>query len=146
MRRNLSITFVGLSVSAVLAVIYTLVMFASLILVGLGTTRSWQAVFLGLGWSTVAGFEIGLLGVGIVGFAIAFVFVPIYNALQRLVVGKSKPLAQAKRFDWQMARSWPVRLLAVCLVLPTLILIALASALGATPPDAGVRAQGPGSH
>jgi hypothetical protein len=146
MRRSLNITFVGLSVSAVLAVIYTLVMFASLLLVGLGTTRSWQAVFLGFGWSTVAGFEIGLLGVGIVGFAVAFVFVPIYNALQRLVVAKSKPLAQAKRFDWQMAKSWPVRLLAVCLVLPMLTLIALAGALGATPPDAGVTAQAPGSH
>ena len=40
MRRSLSITSVGLSVSAVLAVIYALVMFTSLLLVGLGTTRS----------------------------------------------------------------------------------------------------------
>ena len=74
MRSNLSIKVVGLSVSAVLAVIYVLVMFASLLLVGLGSTGSLQATFLGIRWSTVAGFEIGLLGVMIVGFVIAVGF------------------------------------------------------------------------
>src|SRR5512139_3675457 len=84
-RYFMSIKTIGLSVSAVLAVIFVLVMFASLLLVGLGTTGSRQAFFLGIGWSTVAGFEIGFLGVGIIGFAVAVVFVPIYNALQHLV-------------------------------------------------------------
>ncbi len=50
MRGSLSIKAVGLSVSAVLAVIYVLVMFASLHLVGLGTTGSLQAALLGIGW------------------------------------------------------------------------------------------------
>src|SRR6266508_3174122 len=109
-RRSLSITTVGLSVSATLAVLYVVVMLASLLLVGLLTTGSWQAVFLGIGWSTIAGFEIGLLGVGIVGFAVAVVFVPIYNSLQRPVVGKSKTLAQASQLDWPTAKSWQVRL------------------------------------
>src|SRR5512134_477909 len=151
MQRNLSITSVGLSVSAVLAVVYTLVMFASLLLVGLGTTRSWPAFSLGIGLSTVAGFVIGLLGVGIVGFALALVFVPIYNALQRLVVGRSKALPQASQLDRPTGRSWQVRLLAACLVLPALTLIALhalasAGTFGATPGDAGTTIPGPGAR
>ncbi len=96
MRRSLNITSVGLSVSAVLAVLYIPVMFAGLILVGLGTTRSWQAAFLGIGWSTIGGFEIGLLGVGIVGFAVALVVVPVYNALQRSI-REAAQLAQVNK-------------------------------------------------
>ena len=150
MRRSLSITSVGLSVSAILTVIYVLVMFTSLLLVGLGTTRSWQAFSLGIGLSTLAGFVIGLLGIGIVGFAFALVFVPIYNALQRLIAGKSKTLAQASQFDWRTARSWQVRLLAACLVLPALTLLALralalAGSFSVTPGDAGATIQVPGA-
>ena len=150
MRRSLSITSVGLSVSAILTVIYVLVMFTSLLLVGLGTTRSWQAFSLGIGLSTLAGFVIGLLGIGIVGFAFALVFVPIYNALQRLIAGKSKTLAQVSQFDWRTARSWQVRLLAACLVLPALTLLALralalAGSFSVTPGDAGATIQVPGA-
>jgi hypothetical protein len=71
MRKSLSIVTVGLSVSAVLAVVYIVLMLASLFLVDLLTTGSWQAVFLGIGWSIITGFEIDFLGVGTVGFAIA---------------------------------------------------------------------------
>ena len=39
MRRSLSTTSVGLSVSAVLAVIYILVLFSGLLLAGLGTSQ-----------------------------------------------------------------------------------------------------------
>jgi hypothetical protein len=142
MRRSLSISSMGMSVSAVLAVIYALAMFASLLLVGLSTTRSWQTVFLGFGWRTIAGFGIGFLGVGIVGFAVAGVFLPIYTSFQRLFAGKSKTLAQTNQLDWRTARSWQVRLLAACFVLPALALLALyglasAGMLSGTPNDAG---------
>ena len=46
---NLSIKAAGFSVSAVLAVIYTLLMFAGLLLAGLGKTGSLQAALLGIG-------------------------------------------------------------------------------------------------
>ena len=148
MRRTLSITSVALAVSAVLAVIYVLVMFSSMILVGLGTTRSWQAAFVGISWSTIDGFEIGFLGIGIAGFAVALVFVPVYNSLQRQVIGRSKTLPQACQLDRPTLRSWQVRLLAACLVLPAFTLIALralssAGAFGATPGDAGTTIHGP---
>jgi hypothetical protein len=122
-------------------------MFYSLLRVGLGTTRSWQAFSLGIGWSTVAGFVIGLLGVGIVGFAFALVLVPIHNLLQRPLVGKSKILAQASQLDRPTTKSWQARLLAACLVLPALTLLALRALasvgiLGATP-DAGATMQNP---
>ena len=59
MPSNLSIKGLGLSLSAALAVPYVLIMLASLLMVGWFTTGSWPAVFLGIGWSTIAGFEIG---------------------------------------------------------------------------------------
>jgi hypothetical protein len=126
-------------------------MFAGLLLVGLGTTRSWQAAFLGIGWSTITGFEIGLLGVGIVGFAVAVMFVPVYNALQRAIAGKSKNLAQARPVDKPIVQSWPVRVLTALLVLLPLTLLVLrllasASTLASTPGDAGATRQDPGSQ
>ena len=148
MRRSLSITSVGLSVSAVLAVIYALAMLSSLLIVGLGTTRSWQAFSLGIRWSTVTGFVVGLLGVGIASFAVAVVLVPIYNSLQRLLVGRSETMARASQLSWPTAKSWQVRLLAACLVVPVLALFALralasAGILGAAPRDAGATIPGP---
>ena len=56
-----SLKTAGWPVSAVLAVPYTLVMLASLFLVGRLTNGSWQALFLGIGWNTLAGFIIGFL-------------------------------------------------------------------------------------
>lgn len=90
MRTNSNITVVGLSVSAVLAMLYVLLMLVSLFLVGLATNRSLQATLLGIGWSTLAGFEIGLLWVVIVGFAIAGIFVPVYNTVRRWMAIRSK--------------------------------------------------------
>jgi hypothetical protein len=116
-------------------------MLASLLLVGLLTTGSWQAVLLGIGWSTIAGLEIGFLGVVIVGFAVAAVFVPIYSALPRPVVGEPQTLPGASQLAWPTAKSWQGRLLAACLVLPALSLLTLralasAGAPGAAPGDA----------
>ncbi len=150
-QNNLSIKTIGLSVSAVLAVIYALVMFASLLLVGLGTTGSWQAALLGIGWSTVAGFEIGLLGIVIVGFAVAVAFVPAYNFIRRRVPSRSKTLERLSQSDRPSAHSRAFRLLTALLVLlplTLLVLRALASAgtLGATPSDAGATIQSPGSQ
>lgn len=148
-QNNLSIKTIGLSVSAVLAVVYALVMFASLLLVGLGTTRSWQATLLRIGWSTVAGFEIGLLGIVIVGFAVAVAFVPAYNFTRRRVPSRSKTLERLSQSDRPSAGTWAFRLLAALLVLMPLTLLALrvlASAMsiaGTTGTD-GANTQGPG--
>ncbi len=146
MRGNLSIKGVGLSVSAVLAVIYVLVMFASLLLVGLGTTRSLQATLLGIRWSTVVGFEIGLLGVVIVGFVIAVAFVPVYNSVWRRVTSRSKTSAQPSQSGASSARSWSIRLLTALLVLlplALLVLRALAPVMswGVTPGATGINTQ-----
>ncbi|HEX6305008.1 MAG TPA: hypothetical protein VFZ76_12520, partial [Anaerolineales bacterium] len=122
-QNNLSIKTSGLSVSAVLAVVYALVMFASLLLVGLGTTRSWQAALLRIGWSTVAGFEIGLLGIVIVGFAVAVAFVPAYIFIRRRVPSCSENLERLSQSERPSARPWAIRLLASLLVLLPLTLL-----------------------
>jgi len=116
MRNSLSITSLGWSVSAVLAVLYVLIMLASLLLVGSLTTGSWQAAFLGIGWRTIAGFEIGFLGVLMAGFATAAVTVSIYYAIRRKAVDHLCTPAN---------RSWAFRLFTVCLVLPAAALVAL---------------------
>ncbi len=121
---HLSIKTIGLSVSAVLAVIYALVMFASLIVVGLGETSSWQAALLGIGWSTVAGFEIGLLGIVIVGFAVAVAFVPAHNFIHH-VPGRSKTLGQMSQSGRPAAHSRAFRLLTALFVLLPLTLLVL---------------------
>lgn len=150
MSNNLSIKGLGLSVSAVLAVPYVLIMLASLLLVGRFTTGSWPAVFLGIGWSTIAGFEIGLLGVMIVGFAVAVV-VPTYNAVRRRETSRPKTPARPSQPGGPSVRSWAFRLLTACLVLPALSLVvlrvlALVLSSGATPGDAGANAQSPGAR
>lgn len=122
---NLSIKAVGLDVSAALAVPYALIMFASLLLVSLGTTRSWQAAFLGIGWSTVAGFEIGLLVIVIVGLGVSVAFVPTYNFIRRRVSSRSnnvEPLSQSGRLS---TGSRAFRLLTALFVLLPLILLVL---------------------
>lgn len=116
MRSKLSIKVVGLSVSAVLAIPYMLIMLASLFLVGWFTTSSWQAVLLGISWSTIAGIEIGLLGIILLGCAVAVVFVPAYNFIRRRTTSQSGRPA---------AKSWPFKILSACLVLPALTLILL---------------------
>ena len=123
MRSNLSVKRLGLSVSAVLAVPYVFVMIASLLLGGLFTTGSWQAAFLGIGWSTLAGFEFGLLGVVILGFTTAGVFVTVYNAFRRRVTSQSRPSARPGQYDRPLGRFWAFRLLAACFVLPALALV-----------------------
>ena len=149
MRSNLSIKGVGLSVSAILAVPYVLVMLAGLLLVGLGTTGSLQATFLAIRWSTVAGFEIGLLGIMIVGFVIAVVFVPAYNFIRRRLTGRSKTPARPSQSGEPSVRSWAIRLLIAFLVLIPLalfVLRALAPVIssGVTPDATGANALGVG--
>ncbi|MGE5264942.1 MAG: TolB family protein [Acidobacteriota bacterium] len=136
-RKNSSIKTIGLSVTAVLAVMYALVMFASLLIVGVGRTGSWQAALLGIEWSTIAGFEIGLLGIMIAGFAAAAALAPAYNFIRRRVAGRSKTLEPLSQADRPPARSWAFRLLTALLVLlplTLLILRALASTLSSAGP------------
>ena len=156
MDSNLRIKAVGWSVSAALAVPYVLVILASLLLVGWFTTGSWQAVFLGISWSAIAGFELGFLGVVIAGFAVAVVFAPIYNSahspgLGHPRSGRSKTLARSSQSSGAFARSWQLRLLAACLVLPPLTLLALralasAGTLGVAPGATGATIQSPGAQ
>lgn len=151
MPNNLSIKRFGLSISAVLAVPYVLIILASLFLVSWFTTGSWPAVFLGIGWSTIAGFEIGLLGVMIVGFAVAAVVAPTYNAVRRRVTSRPKAPARPRQPGGPSVRSWAFRLLTVCLVLPALSLgvlrvLAPVFSSGVTPGDGGANAQSPGAR
>lgn len=148
MRSDLRIKAVGLSVSATVAVLYIVIMLASLLLVGFLTTGSLQAVFLGITWSTVAGFELGLVVLVSTGFALAVVFVPAYNSVQRRLASHSKSRARRSQPGAPAAPLWPVRLLTACLVLPALILLLLhalatAASPGVAPDAAGVAIQGP---
>lgn len=149
MNNNLRIKAAGWSVGATLAVPYALVMFASLLLVGLGTTRSWQAAFLGVGWSTVGGFEIGLLGIVIVGFAIAMVFVPAYNFIRHQLPSRSNTLEPMSQADRLSAGSRSFRLLTALFVLLPLILLVLrmlasAMSFAITPSADPANSQDPG--
>jgi hypothetical protein len=128
MRSNLSIKGLGLSISALFAVPYVLVMIASLFLVSLFTTGSWQAAFLGIGWSTIAGFEIGFIGIMIIGFALATLILPVYQFIRR---------GTPRQSSASSGRSWAFRLLITCLVLPTLLLVVLR--IWATVLPSGVR-------
>lgn len=116
MRSNLRFKGLGLSVSAVLAVPYVLIMFASLFMVGFFTTGSWQAAFLGIGWGTVAGFEIGFIGVMVTGFALATLILPFYQYIRRETPRQSSASS---------GQSWAFRLLTTCLVLTPLLLVVL---------------------
>jgi hypothetical protein len=91
-------------------------MLASLFLVGLFTTGSWQAAFLGIGWSTIAGFEIGFLGVMILGFALAMLILPVYQFMRR-----GTPRQSSASSGWP----WALQLLTTCFMLPTLLLVVL---------------------
>jgi hypothetical protein len=124
MRSNLSIKRLGLSISALLAVPYVLVMISSLFLVSLFTTGSWQAAFLGIGWSTIAGFEIGFIGVIILGFVLASLILPVYRFIQR---------GRPRQTSVPSGRSWTFRLLTTCLVLPTLLLVVVRIWAGVLP-------------
>jgi hypothetical protein len=139
---SLSIKRLGVSVSAVLAVPYMVIMLASLFVLGVSTTGSWQAVFLGIGWRTIAGFEIGLLAVVIVGFAVAVVVVPTYKAVRHRATSQSARPALP---------SWAVRLLTACLVLPALTLVVLRGvaplfSAGLAPGGAGANSPGSGAR
>jgi len=87
MKTNLSIKAVGISVSAVLAALSTLLMLASLFLVGSAENGSVQAALLGISWHTIVGFQLGLLAIVVVGFAFSAAFVSIYNLTIPLVIG-----------------------------------------------------------
>ena len=131
-QRGLSFKTFGLSMGAALAVPYVLIMFAGLLLVGLGTTRSWQAASLGIGWSTVVGFELGLLGIVIVGLAVAVVFVPAYNFAWRRVTGRSKTEEQLSQAGRPPARSRALKFLTFLFLLLPVILFALRALASAT--------------
>lgn len=105
MQSRWSVPNVALFVSAALAVPYVAVTLASLLLVGWATAASWQAAFLGIGWHTVVGLEIGLLAVVMAGCALAWVFVPVYNAVRRRVLGPARAPARAAPPRWPSAAS-----------------------------------------
>ncbi len=122
---TLSIKRLGLNLSVALAMLYIIIMLASLLLVGLLTTGSWQAAFLEIGWYTIVGFELGFVGVLIVGFAVAVVFMFVENLVHNLINDWSKTTMRSGQSDAVSTRSWQVRLLAVCLVFPALSLLVL---------------------
>jgi hypothetical protein len=80
--RALRIKTVGLLLSALLLVTYTLYVLFDLLLPGWTMYQLWQGLFPGFSWSVV-GFLIGLVEVVVYGFYIAVIFVPTYNYLNR---------------------------------------------------------------
>jgi hypothetical protein len=125
MTTSLRVHKLGWSVSALLAMAYVIAILGSLLLVGHLTTRSWQAAFLGIRWETVAGFEIGLLVVVLLGFAIALVPTLVSNFSRRRLGNELKSAAPSSEARASPRKSWAFRLLVACLVLPALALIIL---------------------
>lgn len=149
-KSGLNITRIGLSVSAILSVPYVLLMIASLVLVGVGTTGSRQAFFLGIKWSTIVGLEFGLVVIVLASFGITAVLTQIYNAFHHLPANKPITRAQNNNHDQLTVNSWQVRMLFTCLVLPALALLSLrimaATGIFRTKTsDAGTTRQSPGS-
>jgi hypothetical protein len=147
MRSHLTIKAVSRSVSVALAVLYVVIMLAGLLLYGVLTTGSFWAAFLGIGWSTIAGFEIGLLVIVIAGYATGRVFELAYSFLGHRATGRSN---QPRVLSIQTCQA---RLFVAGLVLPALTLITLHAlawaanlasapgAIGAKMLDPKVRAQ-----
>ncbi|HBY95709.1 MAG TPA: hypothetical protein DEP84_17445 [Chloroflexi bacterium] len=80
--RDLRITPVGWSLSALLLVTYVLCVLWDLLFPGWAMYRAWQVLFPGFSWS-LGGFLIGLIETVVYGFYAAVVFVPVYNYLSR---------------------------------------------------------------
>lgn len=80
--RDLRVTTVGWSLSALLLVTYVLCVLFDLLLPGWAMYRAWQVLFPGFSWS-LGGFLIGLIETVVYGFYAAVIFVPIYNLLRR---------------------------------------------------------------
>lgn len=78
--RGLRIKTVGLSLSALLLVTYTLCVLFDLLFPGWAMYQLWQRLFPGFSWSVV-GFLIGLVEAALYGFYVAVIFVPVYNYL-----------------------------------------------------------------
>jgi hypothetical protein len=125
MRGKLSIRGIGLLISAILATACLFILTSSLLLIGLGTTQSLQATFLGISWRTVVGFELGLLGAIITGFFLAVVFVITYNSILRFVINGSRTAALPRQSTRESTHSWPVRVLAASFLFPVLAFLAL---------------------
>jgi WD40 repeat protein len=135
MRSNLGVRKLGLSISAVLAILYTLVMLTSVLLVGFFTAGSWQADLLGLEWQTLVGIELGLL----VLTAIAFTAAILGVSAAHLVRGSNLPDFRAQTFadPSKSARpSWAMRSLAVCFLLPVVVFPVLHAIAAVTPASA----------
>lgn len=124
-RDNPSIRAIGLWVGAILAVLYALVTFASLIIVGLGETGSWQATLLGIEWSTIAGFEIGLMAIIVISFAVAVPIVHTHNFVRRRIAGRSRIQEPPSHSGLPLTRSRSFKLLTALVILLPLILLIL---------------------
>ncbi len=132
MTSKFSFRRVGLSISAVLAIPYTLVVLASILLVGRFTDGSWQADLLGFEWQTLVGIEIGLLVLAAIAFAAAFLGVAATYLMRRL----ASPNSRAQTFAEQSRAalpSWAIRSLAVCFLLPVVVFPALHTIVAVIP-------------
>lgn len=139
----------SLRASAVIAVIYTVIVISCNLLVTLLTDGSWKAAFLGIGWATFAGFELGFIGVLVTGMLVAGIFAFLACLVQKATKGKVNNVARSTQVERLSYRSWEIRLLAACMLIPVLaffILHVLASTAVFSPAIAseGEKVRSPG--
>ncbi len=120
MRSNLNVRSVALSISAALAMPYTLVVLASILLVGRFTAGSWQADLLGLEWQTLVGIEIGLLVLTAITFAAVVLGMAAVHLVRRLTSPNLRSQTLANQYGSALP-SWAIRSLAICSLLPIVI-------------------------
>lgn len=114
----------GLTVGACLAVPYTLLTIASLILMEKGMSGSMQAALLGVEANAVVGIDAGLLGLVVLGFAVAAVFVALRKTIRGATAGKASRMTQ-EAGSMSIAGSRSFRLLAGLFVLIPVALFGL---------------------
>ncbi len=135
MYSNLSVRRVGLSISAALAIPYTLVVLISIFLVGRLTTGSWQADLLGLEWQTLIGIELGLLVLTALAFAAAVLAVAAAHLLRSSISRGSRTQAFADQSTSELPL-WTIRSLAVCFRLPVVAFPVLHTTVSVIPASA----------
>lgn len=132
MRSNLNVRRVGLSISAALAIPYTLVVLASILLVGRFTAGSWQADLLGFEWQTLVGIEVGLLVLTAITFAAAVLGVAAAQLVRRLILPNSRPQTFTNQYAAALP-SWAIRSLAICSLLPVVLFPVLHTVVSVIP-------------
>ncbi len=138
MHSSLSVRRVGLSISAVVAVPYTLIVLASILLVGIFTSGSWQADLLGLEWQTLVGIELVLLVLAAMTLAAVVLGAAAIHLVRRLGFPDRQTQTVANSYTPALP-SWAVRSLAICSLMPVVLFPALHTVVFVIPASAAPR-------